>query len=68
MPHSPQSSRAAARARHYGPDDPRTLDARRDLAEHQITEYVRKIVDTAPPLTDAQRARIAALVLGAGTR
>lgn len=33
-----------------------------------LAEYVREIVDRAPPLTDDQRARLAALVHDVGER
>lgn len=50
----------AARARH-APDDPQT-DARRDLRAANLEQHVRRIVDQAPPLTDEQRNKIAALL------
>jgi len=40
------------------------LDARRRLKTERLAEYVAKVVDTAPPLTAAQRDRIAALLRG----
>ena len=37
--------------------------ARRTAAEHPaLEEFVRRIVESAPPLTPAQRARIAVLL------
>lgn len=44
------------------PDDPRMIEAQRDLAAERLHDYVRRIVDTAPPLTAEQRDRIAALL------
>lgn len=41
-------------------------DARRDLAEAKIVNYVEKIVAAAPPLSDEQRDRIAALLRAGG--
>ena len=35
---------------------------RRELAEAKITDYVEKVLAAAPPLTDDQRARLAALL------
>lgn len=37
-------------------------EARRALAEAKIVEYVEKVVASAPPLSDEQRNRIAALI------
>jgi hypothetical protein len=37
-------------------------DARRGLAEQQITEYVQKVLALAPPLSDEQRTRLAELL------
>ena len=39
---------------------------RRDYAAASIEDYVRRTVDSAPPLTDAQRDRIAALLRPTG--
>lgn len=40
-------------------------EARRDLAAANIAAHIRRIVDAAPPLSDAQRAELASLL---GTR
>ena len=40
-------------------------DARRDLAEQKIAEYVRRTVDAAPLLTPEQRDRLALLLQSA---
>jgi hypothetical protein len=59
-----------ARARHNAltryrdPDDPELLNARRDLKAARLADHIRKTVDEAPPLTDAQRARLAGLLSG----
>jgi hypothetical protein len=37
-------------------------EARRDLAAEKIANYVTKVLDAAPPLTDEQRARLAELL------
>lgn len=67
IPTVPSSRRRAAAVvgalhRHHGPDDPRLADARRDLRAAELEEHVRRIVAEAPPLTDDQRSRIAALL------
>lgn len=59
------------RARHnalrrYRPvDDPAVLDARRDLKAARAEEYIRRLVDDAPPLSAEQRDRLALLLRGA---
>ena len=55
-------ARVAALTRHRGPDDPALGDARRDLAAERLTEYVRRMVASAPPLTPEQRDIITALL------
>jgi hypothetical protein len=53
-----------AAAIRYKKPDSRTLA--RELAAARISDYVREIVDLAPPLTEAQRERISALLTPAG--
>lgn len=53
--------------RKCGPHDPRLPELRRDLRATELAEHVRRIVDQAPPLTNEQRNRIAALLRPAGT-
>jgi len=43
------------------------VGAERDLAAAKLADYVAKVVDAAPPLTPAQRDRIAALLRGGVT-
>jgi len=50
---------AAARWRHPDADE-----ARRDLAAERISSYVQRILADAPPLTDAQRDKLALLLRG----
>lgn len=45
---------AAAVERHRGPDDPQLPGLRRDLRAAALAEHIRKVVDTAPPLTAEQ--------------
>jgi len=56
----------AERQKHLNPGDPerveRASQLRRDYAAEKLAEYVARIVDAAPPLTPAQRDRIAALL------
>jgi hypothetical protein len=59
-------NRLNALQRYRRPDDPAIADARRDLAAASLEEYIRRVVDSAPPLTDDQRSRIAALLQAGG--
>jgi hypothetical protein len=58
-------ARVAALTRSRSIDDPEMVDARRDLAEANLTSYVERIVADAPPLTSEQIARITAALGGA---
>ena len=72
MPESAQLARlraGIARAEHNSQltgDPAPALDARREYAAAKIEDYVRRTVDTAPPLTDEQRSRLAALLTSSG--
>jgi hypothetical protein len=54
------SSKIAAEERHRPGTD--TGDLRRELRAAQLAEHIRRVVDAAPPLSDDQRARLAALL------
>jgi hypothetical protein len=56
-------ARVAALSRDRVPHDPDLLDARRDLRAARLEEYIRRTVDAAPALTEAQRDRLALLLL-----
>lgn len=56
-------ARHAALTRSCEPNDPRLLDARRDLAAASLADRIRATVDAAPPLTPEQRERLAALLV-----
>jgi hypothetical protein len=51
-----------ARASHHPVDPVRIEELRRELAEAKITDYVEKVLATAPPLTAEQRTRLAELL------
>ncbi len=55
-------ARVAALSRSRPADDPDLLDARRNLRAAKAEEYIKKLVDAAPPLTDEQTARLAVLL------
>lgn len=59
-----QRARLAAAVRHH-PDKDHT-EARRDLAAATLEQHVRRVVAEAPPLTEAQRDRIASLLRAGG--
>jgi hypothetical protein len=51
-----------ARASKRAADPISAANARRDYAAAKIEDYVRRVVDSAPPLSEAQQTRIAALL------
>lgn len=61
-------ARVASLTRSRTPDDPDLVQARRDLAAARqaarVADAVRVLVATAPPLTETQRAELAALLRG----
>lgn len=54
-------ARVAALARHGAAAD-RQNDAKRELAAARLAAHIRRTVDAAPPLTPAQRDRLALLL------
>lgn len=61
-------NRLGAALRNSPNDSERIVDARRDLAEARIADAIERIVADAPPLTDNQRARLAAMLAPAVAR
>jgi len=59
-----ERARVAALSRSRTPDDPEYLAAKRDLRAARAEDYIRKLVDGAPPLSDAQRTALAVLLRG----
>lgn len=57
-----ERSRVASLTRSRAADDPDLLDARRRLKTERLAERIREVVDSAPPLTDEQRTRLAGLL------
>lgn len=55
-------ARVASLTRSRAADDPDLVAARRDLKAARLADYVERVVAEAPPLTDEQRDRIAALL------
>lgn len=56
-----QRARVAGLSRDRAPDDPDLLAAKRDLRATRLEDHIRQVVDAAPPLTEEQRERLAAL-------
>jgi|HubBroStandDraft_4_1064222.scaffolds.fasta_scaffold2447507_1 hypothetical protein len=56
------SAAVAAQARHSGPDHPRVLELRDELAAEGLAEHIRRVVSSDPPLSAAQRERLALLL------
>jgi hypothetical protein len=54
--------RVAALSRDRDPDDPDLIEARRDLRAEVLAEHVSRVIAAAPPLSDEQLSRIAALL------
>lgn len=52
----------AAQVRHHPEAD--STERRRDLAASRLADYIARVVDAAPPLTPAQRDRLALLLRG----
>lgn len=59
-------ARVAVLSRDLPADDPRLLEAKRDLKAARLEDHVAAVVESFPPLTDAQRARVATLLTRGG--
>ncbi|MCV7744784.1 hypothetical protein [Micrococcus luteus] len=57
-----ERARVASLSRSRSTDDPELIEARRNLKAERLADYVARVVAEAPPLTDAQRDRIAAML------
>ena len=63
-----ERARVASLSRSRADDDPDLLDARARLRTARFEDRIRRLVATAPPLTDEQRGRLATLLLAAPAR
>lgn len=61
-----ERARVASLSRSRKPNDPELVDARRNLRALRLEEHVTRVVAEAPPFTDEQRERIAALLRAGG--
>jgi hypothetical protein len=55
-------ARVAGLSRDRKPDDPDLVGARLELRALRLEDYVAQVLAEAPPLTNEQRSRIAALL------
>lgn len=60
-----ERARVASLSRSRTADDPELLAARRSLKAARAEDYIRRLLDQAPPLTHDQRRRLATLLRGA---
>ena len=58
-------ARVAGLSRDRLPDDPDLLAAKADLKAARLEDYIKRVVDAAPPLDHATRDRLALLLRGA---
>jgi hypothetical protein len=63
---SKKRATVAALKRHRPNDTKAVDDAVRDLHEIMLREHIEKVIGQAPPLSDTQRARLAALLQSGG--
>ncbi len=64
VPGAQERAVVAAIARHRPNDTQALEEARLALRAVRAEDYIRKLVETAPPLSDAQRDRLALLLRG----
>lgn len=57
-----ERARIASLTRSRADDDPELVAARRNLKVERLAEHIARTVEAAPPLTDEQRDRLAALL------
>lgn len=60
-------ARVARLSQSYADDDPKLVDARVALRAARAEEYIRKLIEAAPPLTQEQRDRLSVLLNGAAS-
>lgn len=58
-----ERARVASLSRSRTTDDPALIDARRGLRAARAEDYIRQLVEGAPPLTSEQRTRLAVVLL-----
>lgn len=63
---SHERARVAALTRSRSADDPDLTDARQKLAAERLAAYIKRTLNAAPPLTDEQRSKLAAILRAPG--
>ena len=63
-----ERARIAALTRSRTDDDPELIDARRNLKALRLEDHIRSVVDSAPPLTQSQKDRLALILRPADVR
>ena len=58
-----QRARIAALKRHRG-NEPHVEQLQQDYRVGRLADHIRELVDTAPPLSEGQRARLSILLRG----
>lgn len=61
-----ERARVASLSRSRAADDPDLIEARRNLKAERLAEHIARVVADAPPLTPAQRDRLAGLLRAGG--
>lgn len=56
--------RANSLSRHYGPDSPATIEAKRLAAVSRLSDYIKVITNNSPPFTAEQRRQLTRLIEG----
>lgn len=59
-----ERARIGALSRSRDDDDPELVAARQNLKAQKLAAHIKRVVDEAPPLTDAQRDELAVLLRG----
>jgi hypothetical protein len=67
MPRTAERGRLNALKRYRPANDPEVVQAAVALKAGRAEDYIRAVVDTMPPLSESQRARLAVLLLAGRT-
>jgi hypothetical protein len=62
--HLKTRARVAALTRHH-PNDKTTVNLARDFKAERLAEYIQRVVESAPALSQVQRDKLAVLLRGA---
>lgn len=62
-----ERARVASLTRSRKADDPDLIEARRNLKAALLEDHIARVVAEAPPLSEHQRSRLAAILRGGGS-